>query len=115
MPQGRPLRPFGQNASMAYQLRILAGFAETNPAALIGEVEAAITTDGSWERYFEVRMGAGPTVHIAHEDKVDYVVAVSWGSQSAHLKVRTLLSAIECADRIAHVFYEMRDAEMIQG
>src|SRR5258706_1459259 len=81
MPQGRPLRPFGQNASMAYQLRILAGFAETNPAALIGEVDAAITTDGSWERYFEVRMGAGPTVHIAHEDKVDYVVAVSWGSQ----------------------------------
>jgi len=67
---------------MAYQLRILAGFADTEPAALIGEVDAAITTDGSRERYFEVRMGAGPTVHIAHDDKVDYVVAVSWGPKA---------------------------------
>ena len=100
---------------MAYQLRILAGFSDTEPAALIGEVGAAITTSGSWERYFEVRMGAGPTVHVAHEDKMNYFVAVSWGSQSADLEVRTLLSAIECADRIAYVCYEVRDAEMIRG
>jgi hypothetical protein len=100
---------------MAYQLRILAGFADTEPAALLGEVEAAISAAGSWERLFEVRMGAGPTVRIACGDNVGYVVSVSWGSQSAHFNVRTLLSAIECADRIAYVFYEMRDAEMIQG
>jgi hypothetical protein len=60
-------------------------------------------------------MSAGPTVRITHRGNAGYVTSVIWGSQSAYLSARTLPSAIECADRIAYVFYEMRHAEMIQG
>jgi len=100
---------------MAYQLQILVAVADTEPASLIPEVGAAITADGSWERSVEVRMSAGPTVRITPHGQASYQVSVSWGSQEAHLKARTLQSAIECADRLAYAFYEMRDAEMIQG
>jgi hypothetical protein len=100
---------------MAYQLQILAMVADTEPASLIPEVSAAITADGSWERFVEVRMSAGPTVRITPHDQASYEVSIRWGSQDAHLKARTLLSAIECADRLAYAFYQMRDANMIQN
>jgi hypothetical protein len=100
---------------MAYQFQILWTAAGTGPASLIREVDGAITADGYWERFVEVRMSAGPTVRIAADGQASYQVSVSWGSQEGHLKARTLQSAIECADRLAYAFYEMRDAKMIQG
>ena len=99
---------------MAYQLQILVAVADSEPASLIPEVSAAITADGSWERFVEVRMSAGPTVRISADGPASYEVSLSWGSQGAHLKACTLPAAIECADRVAYAFYQMRDAKMIQ-
>lgn len=104
----------GENAGVAYQLRILDVIADAEPAGLIPEVSSAISSDGSWERFVEVRMSAGPTVRITADGPASYHVSVSWGVQDGHLKTRTLQSAIECADRLACAFYEMRDARMIQ-
>jgi hypothetical protein len=60
----------------------------------------------------EVRMSAGPTVRIT-PDGTGYLASVSWGSQLGQLNAGTVQSVIECADRLAYLFYQMRDAEMI--
>jgi hypothetical protein len=107
---GRP----GENAGMAYQLQILGVIADAAPASLMPEVGTAITADGFWERFAEVRMGAGPRVCITADGHDGYQVLVSWGSQNGNLKAGTLRSAIECADRLAYAFYQMRAAGMVQ-
>jgi hypothetical protein len=107
--------PGGENAGVAYQLRILHGVADADPACLAGEVDAAITADGFWELYAEVRMGAGPMVRISGDSRAGYEVRVSWGSQDGHLRARSARSAVECADWLASAFYEMRDARLVQG
>ena len=99
---------------MEYELRILDAITDAEPAGFVEEVAAAISADGSWERFIEVRMGAGPTVRITPQNKAGYAVSVDWGSQGGHLNARTLEYAIECADRLAYAFYKMRDAAMIQ-
>jgi hypothetical protein len=102
----------GENAGMAYRLQILSMVADTAPVSLIPEIGAAITADGFWERFVEVRMGAGPTVRITADGQDGYKVSVSWGSQAGNLSARALESAIECTDRLAYVFYQMRAAGM---
>jgi hypothetical protein len=99
---------------MAHQLEILDMIAGTEPASLVAVIGAAIAADGSWERAVEVRMNAGPTVGISAGGQGGYEVAVTWGSQHGSLIARALDSAIECADRLAYAFYQMRDANMIQ-
>ncbi len=99
---------------MPYQLEILDMIAGTEPAGVVTAVGAAIAAGGSWERFAEVRMGAGPTVRINVGGQGGYEVAVTWGSQHGNLSAPALESAIECADRLAYAFYQMRDAKMIQ-
>jgi hypothetical protein len=99
---------------MAYQLRVLDAIASTAPASLIPAIGTAIAADGCWEHFVEVRMSAGPAVCITAGGQAGYKVAVTWGSQCGKLEVGSLESAIECADRLAHAFYQMRDAGMVQ-
>ena len=99
---------------MAYQLEVLDMIAGTEPASVLDEIGAAIAVSGSWERFVEVRMSAGPRVRINAGGQGGYEVPVTWGSQLGNLTARTLESAIECADRLAHAFYQMRDAKVIQ-
>jgi hypothetical protein len=99
---------------MAYQLRILDAIADTEPASLAAEVGAATTVSGTWERFVEVRMNAGPTVRITTDHDGGYEVLVDWGSQHGNLWARALEPAIECADRLAYAFYQMREAKAIQ-
>jgi hypothetical protein len=49
---------------MAYQLKILDAIADTEPTSLLAAIGAAIAASGSWERFVEVRMSAGPTVRM---------------------------------------------------
>ena len=99
---------------MAYQLEILDANARTEPASLVVAIGAAIAASGSWERLVEVRVSAGPAVRIRADGRGGYEVAVSWGSQHGNLVACALASAIECADRLAYAFYQMRDAKLIQ-
>jgi hypothetical protein len=98
---------------MAYELEILDMIAGTQPASLVAVICAAIAAGGSWERAVEVRMGAGPIVGISAGSQGGYEVAVTWGSQHGSLTARALDSAIECADRLAYAFYQMREAKMV--
>jgi hypothetical protein len=99
---------------MAYQLRILDAIADTEPASLAAAVGAATAVRGAWERFVEVRMSAGPTVRIATDHDGGYEVLVTWGSQLGNLRAHALEPAIECADRLAYAFYQMREAKLIQ-
>ena len=99
---------------MAYQLRILDTIADTEPASLAAEVGAVTAVSGTWERFVEVRMSAGPTVRITTDHDGGYEVLVNWGSQHGNLAARALEPAIECADRLAYAFYQMREAKLIQ-
>jgi hypothetical protein len=99
---------------MAYKLEILDMIAGTEPASLVAAVGAAIAASGSWERFVEVRMIAGPKMRINPLAKAGYEVAVTWGSQHGTLTARALETAIECADRLAYAFYQMRDAKLDQ-
>jgi hypothetical protein len=103
-----------ENAGMAYELEILDGIAGAEPSSIIAAIDAAIAASGSWERFVEVRMSAGPTVCITADGQDGYEVSVTWGCQHGNLMARDLQSAIECADRLAYAFYQMRDAKMIQ-
>ena len=99
---------------MAYQLRILDAIADTEPASLVAAVGAVTAVSGAWERFVEVRMSAGPTVRITTDHDGGYKVLVNWGSQHGNLAARALEPAIECADRLAYAFYQMREAKLIQ-
>jgi hypothetical protein len=99
---------------MAYQLRILDAIGDTEPASLATAVGAATAVSGVWERFVEVRMSVGPTVRITTDHDGGYGVLVNWGSQHGNLTARALEPAIECADRLAHAFYQMREAKLIQ-
>lgn len=98
---------------MAYQLEILNMFAGTESASLVGAVGAAIAASGSWERFVEVRMSAGLTVRVNPAGQGGHEVAVTWGSQQGILTAHGLETAIECADRLAYAFYQMRDAKLV--
>jgi hypothetical protein len=108
---GEPAR---NNVSMAYQLRILDSIAGTEPASLAAAVGAATVVSGAWERFVEVRMSAGPTVRITSDHDGGYEVLVNWGAQHGSCLARAPEPAIECADRLAYVFYQMREAKLIQ-
>jgi hypothetical protein len=99
---------------MACELRVLAMVAGTEPTGLVAEAGAAIAATGSWQRSFEVRMGAGPAVTISGGDDAGYLVAISWGSQYGRMSARALPAAIECADRLAHAFYQSREARLVR-
>lgn len=99
---------------MTYKLEILDIVAGTEPASLVAAVGAAIAASGSWERFVEVRMGAGPRVRINPSGQVGYDAEVSWGSQHGTVTACALEAAIECADRLAYAFYQMRDAKLDQ-
>jgi hypothetical protein len=51
-------------SDVSYRLHILAQSVDESIATLIEEVEVAISAHNVWERFFEVRMGAVPTVLI---------------------------------------------------
>jgi len=58
-------RPISARMSdVSYRLHILAQSVDESIATLIEEVEVAISAHNVWERFFEVRMGAVPTVLI---------------------------------------------------
>lgn len=103
-----------EDLDMPYELRILTAAAGTELSSLIGEARAAIAAGGFWERFVEVRMAAGPTVRVTSDEGTGFEVTVSWGSQHAQLKVRTLAAGIECADRLAYLFYEMRNTKLVR-
>lgn len=98
---------------MPYQLQVLDMIAGS-PASVVDQIRAAIAVSGCWERFVEVRMSAGPTVRVSAGGHGGYAVAVTWGSQHGNLTARTLESAIECADRLAYAFYQMRDSKLVQ-
>ncbi len=106
--------PARENADMAYQLQILSVIAGTEPAELAAAADAAIAASGSRERVVEVRMSAGPTVRINPAGQGGYEAAVSRGAQHGNLTARAVEAAIECADRLACAFYQMRDAKLVQ-
>jgi hypothetical protein len=89
----------------AYQLLL-----PVQPGVLAAEVAAAISDDGFFERFFEVRMAAGPTVHIDQPEEPFEIfrVVITWGTQQSEMLVHGLQPAIAAADRIAHSFYELR-------
>lgn len=99
---------------MACKLEILDMIAGAEPASLVPAVGAGIAASGTWELFVEVRMSAGPTVRIWPAGQGGYAVAVTWGSQHATLTARALDTAVECADRLAYAFYQMRDAQLVQ-
>jgi spore coat protein U-like protein len=99
---------------MPYEFRILAADDDAELARLIADARTAITVGGSWERFVEVRMAAGPTVRVTCGGGTSFEVSVSWGSQHAQLRARMLDAAIECADRLAYLFYEMRGAGLVR-
>ncbi len=43
-----------------------------------------------------------------------FEVSVTWGSKDGNLRACTLQAGIECADRLAYAFYQMRDAKIAQ-
>jgi len=59
-------------------------------------------------------MSAGPTVRITNDHAGGYEVLVNWGSRHEKLTARALEPAIECADRLAYAFCQMRGAKLIQ-
>jgi hypothetical protein len=84
-------------------------------AAQLRQISDSIDTEGHWEHYVEVRMGAGFTMHIERisEQSVDpmdhdYKVMVVWGSQKAEALLRSIERAVEVAYRLGHDFYEIR-------
>jgi hypothetical protein len=55
-------------------------------------------------------MGAGPTADIgASAAGEGYQVSVEWGDQKAKTHARMIRGAREAADRLAHVFYDVRN------
>jgi hypothetical protein len=60
-------------------------------------------------------VSAGAIVRITNDHDGDYEVLVNWGSQHENLTARALEPAIECADRLAYAFCQMREAKIIQG
>ncbi|HBX79391.1 MAG TPA: hypothetical protein DEG43_17260 [Acidimicrobiaceae bacterium] len=91
---------------MARKLRVLSAVSEVEER----NVQGAIDVSGYWELIVELRMGAGPTVRIEPGAGASAVfsVTVRWGSEVADVKVRSLRGAIDVADRLANLFYEMR-------
>jgi len=77
---------------------------------LVREAAKAIKIAGFWEIFVELRMAAGPTIRITPltDGEDPYQVVVTWGSQRAESTVSTLEHAIEVADRLGNVFYEIR-------
>jgi hypothetical protein len=89
---------------MHYDLRLLRA-----SDALLKEVEEAISRDGFWEQFVELRMAAGPTLRIGALSTSDaFRVDVGWGIQSATTVVRSVPEAIEVADRLGWTLYEIR-------
>jgi hypothetical protein len=85
-------------------------------ARLRAEVADAIEAERSWQRFVEVRMGAGPTVRLDRLDAAQdtYEVTVTWGHiQEAHARVRGQEAALEAADRLAFAFYGIRDGSRV--
>jgi hypothetical protein len=99
--------------AVVYQLRILAQSADVGLDDLVEDAESVISADGVWREFFEVRMSAGPAVRVERQGKEAFAVSVSWGTQNGHVQVADLRSAIECADRMAYAFYEMRRSGLI--
>jgi len=75
---------------------------------MVAEIVAALADGRSWERFVELRMGAGPTVRIGSDGSVGLRVSVTWGSQRAEVVVQDATSAVEAADRLALVLYQVR-------
>jgi hypothetical protein len=96
---------------MAYELEVLNGQTRKTAEELVPEVTAAISANGHWTEFFEVRMAAGPTVTIegSSPSSDGYRVTVGWNPQQATTEADSLLLAIQAADRLAKVFYDLRN------
>ncbi len=70
---------------------VLADASGLSPEALAADVVAALDRDGSWERFFEVRVGAGPTVRVRRmdDDPSHLDVSAVWGTQRASARTRS--------------------------
>lgn len=95
---------------VSYKLFVLNSGVERSAADLEPEVADAIAAEGHWTEFFEVRMTAGPTASIRPlpESGDGYLVTVEWGAQNAVTHAPKVVASIEAADRLAHVFYDMR-------
>lgn len=84
-----------------------------NRDALLNDVEQALAEHGSWRRFVEVRMGAGPTVEFERSSDLpsEVTAIVVWGSQRGEARLGSTKDALEAADRMATAFYEMRDSQ----
>ncbi len=96
---------------MAYDLEVLNSGTHKTADDLTPKVSAAITANGHWTEFFEVRMAAGPTVTIegGSDSSEGYRVTVEWGTQQATTQAQSLPMSIQAADRLAKVFYDVRN------
>lgn len=94
--------------SVPNDLRILRPHTGHGRAALEQELTESLATGRSWERFFELRMAAGPTVHVQLTSGGHRLVIVTWGCQKAEAVVADVPAAVEVADRIAGMLYEVR-------
>jgi hypothetical protein len=96
---------------MTYDLPVLNAGMHKTAEDLTPEVTAAITANGNWTQFFEVRMAAGPTVTIEpdSDSSEGYRVTVGWGTQQATTQAESLPMSIQAADRLAKVFYDVRN------
>jgi hypothetical protein len=100
---------------VTYTFQVLAP-TEPGVPILRADVAEALTSHGVWERFVEVRMGAGPTVRIERiVGTADvFEVEVSWGlAQVARSRVHGQEAALESADRLAHALYEIRASSRV--
>lgn len=93
---------------MAYSLNILNDDAAISLAELAEKVAPLIDSEGGWSHFFEVRMGAGPTVTIGEFTTAGLDVIVTWDEQYAESPASSLIVAEQLADRLATAFYEER-------
>jgi hypothetical protein len=96
---------------VTYSLFVLNSGVEMSATDLEPEVARVIAAEGHWTQFIEVRMAAGPTVEIRPLPEADdgYMITVEWGDQHAMTHAPTLEVGIEAADRLARVFYDMRN------
>ena len=108
LPLSSSVRP---EWTMAYDLEVLNSGTHKTADDLTPEVSAAITANGHWTEFFEVRMAAGPTVKIegGSDSSEGYRVTVEWGTQQATTQAESLPMSIQVADRMAKVFYDVRN------
>jgi hypothetical protein len=98
-----------------YTFQVLSA-TESGSADLRRDVANDLDIKGDWERFVEVRMGAGPTVRIDRLDSAldTYSVSVTWGeAPAASSRVHGQEASLQAADRLARALYDIRSSSRI--